>query len=435
MIHPILRGLTAAALLGLTACAGPVERPEPPATAGASMPADDPARQLVVTFADRGLSRAPSGSPGAYLERGASYGSTTWSLGITTALAAQYRLRKVSEWPILSLSVHCVVFAVDDPRSLDSVMAALREDRRVDNVQAMSMFRVLAGDPYLPLQASIRSMNAERAHRLATGRGVRIAIIDTGVDLGHPDLAGQIASHSDLTGAPATLAFNNDIHGTAVAGVIAARADNGLGIVGVAPGAQVLALRACWPLRPGDRAAVCNSLSLASALDAAIRTRPQIINLSLTGPADPLIQSLIAAALAKNILVVIAEPPAGEAPAGFIAGLEPVIRVRMAGQLAGADDAASVLTAPGLDVLTTFPHDSYNFISGGSFAAANISGLAALLIELQPQLDSAAVKAALHAGLRYLPGQDAAAGIDACAAIDSLDLPARCAPLTVGQLP
>lgn len=407
-------------LAALSGCAGHGLAPDAAAT-------DDPARQVVVAFTDRSLVHQSSGSPGSYAERGANYVTSTWSRRLSATLAADHHLRKLTEWPILSLGVHCVVYAIDDARSLDRVIEQLHEDPRVGSVQPMSMFRVLAGDPYLPLQASIRSMNAERAHRLATGHGVRIAVIDTGIDLRHPDLAGQIESHSDLTGAPAALPFNDDIHGTAVAGVIAALADNGRGIVGVAPGAQVLALRACWPLRAGDRAAVCNSLSLASAIDAAIRSRAQIINLSLTGPADPLIQSLLAAALARNIIVVVAEPPAGEAPAGFIGGLDAVIRVRMAGQAANPDAPRAMITAPGLDVLTTFPNDSYNFISGGSFAAANISGLVALLVELRPGIDGATVAHALRAGLRYVPGQDAAAGIDACAAIAGLALSIRCA--------
>lgn len=418
----ILLGLVLLAALG--GCAGPGATPE--ASPDAPAKADDPARQVVVAFADRSLEHLASGSPGSYAERGANYDSSTWSRRLSTALAADHHLRKLTEWPILSLGVHCVVYVIDDARSLDSVIEQLHRDPRVGSVQPMSMFRVLAGDPYLPLQASFRSMNAERAHRLATGHGVRIAVIDTGIDLRHPDLAGQIESHSDLTGAPAALPFNDDIHGTAVAGVIAALADNGRGIVGVAPGAKVLALRACWPLRPGDRAAVCNSLSLASALDAAIRDRAQIINLSLTGPADPLIRSLLATALARNIIVVVAEPPASEATSGFIGGLDAVIRVRMAGQAASPDAPDATITAPGLDVLTTFPHDSYNFISGGSFAAANVSGLVALLVELRPGIGGAGIRQALQAGLLFRPGEEQAAGIDACAAIDGLGLSVHC---------
>ncbi len=421
-------GLFTALLVLLAACASTRPAGDQGARGAPAVDAvaSDAARQVVVTFADRSLSRPPNGSPGPYLERGASYGSTTWSRGISGSLAKDHRLTLITEWPILSLGVHCVVYAVDDSRTLTEVIGELGGDARVGTAQAMATFHVLAADPYQPLQTSFRGMNAERARQLATGRGVSIAIVDTGVDLRHPDLAGQIASHLDLAEAPRDLAFNDDIHGTAVAGVIGALAGNGQGIVGMAPDARLYALRACWPLQPGEPGAICNSLSLATALDAAIRLQPRIINLSLTGPADPLIQSLLRQALARQIVVVIAEPPAGERPSGFASGLDAVIRVRMAGQAPAADETEEVVAAPGHEVLTTFPRGSYNFISGGSFAAANVSGLVALLLELKPGLDAAAIHDALRAGLIGGAG-GSSDGVDACAVISSLRLPKRCA--------
>src|SRR5258708_17645500 len=96
-------------------------------------------------------------------------------------------------------------------------------------------------------------------------------------------------------------------HGAGVAGIIAARADNGLGIVGVAPRARLLALRACWqePAQPSNSpATVCDSLGLAEALHFAIDHNAQVINLSLSGPPDRLLGGLLDAALARGITVV-----------------------------------------------------------------------------------------------------------------------------------
>jgi hypothetical protein len=399
----------------------------PPAPIPAVSAPDNSERQILVTFVDRALSRAPSGSPGGYLRRGAEYGTTTWSHGIGETIAARHHLRTVTEWPILTLGVHCVVYAVDDGRAIPEVIAALQKDKNVASAQAMGIFHVLSADPYENLQRSIRSMNVDRVHRWSIGRGVVIGIVDTGVDLDHPDLDGQIALHTDLARPPAGQPFENDIHGTAVAGVIAALAGNGQGITGVAPGAELRVYRACWPLRGSEPQAICNSLSLATALDAAIRGGPRIINLSLTGPPDPLVGALLSAALARRILVVVAEPPESQDEPDFVDGLDSVIRVRAAGGMAGGAQAnRGVIAAPGIDVLTTFPHGTYNFISGSSFAAANVTGVIALLLEVRPEMRLGAVRSALDAGMIRDPSLGEGDGIDACAALEQLNAVERC---------
>jgi subtilisin family serine protease len=265
----------------------------------------------------------------------------------------------------------------------------------------MNTFRALAGeDPYKPLQTSFNEMQVEAVHRWATGSGIRIAIIDTGVDVNHPDLDGQVAEKVDLTGSG--LSFEDDIHGTAVAGIIGALSENGLGIEGIAPDARLLALRACWPERSGAIAAVCNSLTLARALDTAILLKTGIVNLSLTGPPDPLIGDLLKVALRDGIIVVAAEPgPAS--PPGFIDGIDGIIRVSSQGgqgdpPLSG-NRGADTIMAPGNDLLTTFPRGTYNFASGSSFAAASVSGIIALLLELQPGLSSQHIEQLLFLGM------------------------------------
>ena len=148
-----------------------------------------------------------------------------------------------------SLGVHCAVFEVEPDASVGDVISKLDADERVESVQRMQQFELQESnergtwdDPYLSLQRSLEDSGITRAHRWSTGKGVRIAVIDTGIDVKHPDLRGQTVEVRNFISDGAAAA---DRHGTAVAGVIASVAGNRQGIVGVAPGARLLALQAC----------------------------------------------------------------------------------------------------------------------------------------------------------------------------------------------
>lgn len=388
------------AVLCLLACGAYAQTESSARADPVDTPAGEGSREILLTFTDRGLERTTNAGPGRYFRRNSDYQATTWSRSLAADIARDYPLHTVLEWPIRALGVHCVVYRVDGAQSLDSLIARLRGDARVKSVQRMNTFRALSrADPYKPLQTSFNEMQVEAVHRWATGAGVRIAIIDTGVDVHHPDLAGQVAEQVDVTGS--ALSFEDDIHGTAVAGIIGALSGNGLGIEGVAPDARLLALRACWPERSGEIAAVCNSLTLARALDTAIILKTGIVNLSLTGPPDPLIGDLLQVALRGGIIVVAAEPEEASPP-HLISGIDGIIRVRSdAAQtiVRTGQSGVAAITAPGSDVLTTFPHGTFNFVSGSSFAAANVSGIIALLLELQPGLSARQVEALLLRGM------------------------------------
>jgi subtilisin family serine protease len=202
-----------------------------------------------------------------------------------------------------------------------------------------------------------------------------------------------------------------DVHGTAVAGVLSARPNNAIGIAGIAPDAEVAALRACWPDAPDAVASHCNSFTLALALNEAIRLHSRIINLSLTGPEDPLVAQLIETALAQDA-IVIAALPGKEQPGGFPARLPGVIAV-------GSEDGVKLaqIVAPGQDILTTVPHGAYDFLSGSSFATPHIAGVVALMLELRPGLTAAEVRQILLAA----PQQPAGGSMDVAALLEHLD--------------
>ena len=346
------------------------------------------------------------------------------------SLAAENGLRRVDDWPMLSLGLHCLVFAAPRDADVDALVARLAADPRVESAQRMNRFELqtsqeAAGDedPYRGLQRSLDALEIGEAHRSSTGRGVRVAVIDTGVEASHPELAGQVAEARDFVGGAAA----GDRHGTAVAGIIASQAGNGLGIVGVAPGARILALRACAQQRSSG-AGSCTTFDLARAIDYAIGPgAADVINLSLGGPRDALLERLLRRALARNLVVVAA---AGEDASAFPATMDGVIAV-------GAAESRSLLhalSAPGVDVLSLAPPDGYDFFSGSSIAAAQVSGVVALLRERAPGLGSADVRAMLLRTARRSTavGDDTRLGVDACAALAATGAKLRCADAAGG---
>ncbi|HYN23368.1 MAG TPA: S8 family serine peptidase [Thermoanaerobaculia bacterium] len=346
-------------------------------------------------------------------------------------LANTYRLRTVYAWTLGSVGEHCVVYEVTGGRTADELVRRMASDPLVESVQGIESYEVLAeaptNDPYAHLQHSSDTLRLRQAHRFATGKGVRVAVIDTGVDLDHPDLRGRIVKAQNFVDR-GERSFTTDFHGTAMAGVIAAGANNEVGIVGVAPQAELYALKACWQQPPGARAAVCNSYTLAKALDFAIVEKAQVLNFSLAGPPDPLLARLIKVALDRGIAVIAAAPPSGDASRAFPATLQGVIGIVGNGAPpppAGAPQPRpAYLAAPAVDVLTTVPRGSYDFFSGSSMAAAQVSGVAALLLERNPKLTPAQIAAVFRETARRSDAADgggpqAPAEIDACAALAS----------------
>lgn len=301
-------------------------------------------------------------------------------------LAADYRLKSVREWPIAQLRIHCIVYQMHTGESQPDLLRRLRADTRVESAQPLNSFGTLSSvynDPYAGLQRSLTVMGVPEAHALARGKGVSIAVIDTAVDVTHADLAGSHITTSNFTGQRELDAA----HGTAVTGVIAATGGNRLGIVGIAPEAQIHSLAACWSERANPSRAVCDSFSLAVALASAIERKANIVNLSLGGPSDPLLRRLVEHGLARQMIFVAALPGDGIA-AGFPSEVPGVVVVDAVGHEHSAHD---VLLAPGTDVLTLTPQNGYDFVSGSSMAAANVSGGIALLLSHRAHV--AAIKA------------------------------------------
>lgn len=311
------------------------------------------------------------------------YGIAPGTRAAAREIAAHYRLKPVREWPITQLRVQCIVYRMDAGDSQSELLRRLRSDARVESAQPLNSFATLGhvyNDPYAGLQRNLDAMGVPQAHAWSRGKGVSIAVIDTPVDIAHPDLAANRITARSFIGQRESASA----HGTAVTGIIAATGGNGLGIVGIAPEAQVHSLAACWSQGADPTRAVCDSFTLAAALATAIDLKADIVNLSLGGPSDPLLRRLVEYGLARRMIFVAAMPAQGAAT-GFPSEIPGVMVVDAVGHEHTARD---VLLAPGTDVLTLAPNDGYDFVSGSSMAAANVTGGIALLLSHRLKADA-----------------------------------------------
>jgi len=388
VFSPRLYALPAVLLLAACVTAGPATEMRS-ATLSPEARAN-PGNYIVVAVAnDPDPVATHAGSTGRSYSGGTDYAVSDGARRALRELAGEYRLQPVAAWPIGLLHMQCAVLALPDGAAREAMLERLRSDARVALVEPLQDYtvRTAAPDPYAGVQAGNERMDVTAAHRLSRGRGVRIALIDTGLDSDHPELRGRVDVQRNFVDADAQR-FQLDRHGTAIAGIIAANADNGVGIVGIAPEARILALKACWQLQPDRDDARCNSYTLAQALSAAIELKARVINLSLSGPPDALLAALATQAERAGIIIVGSQ---SDGPS-FPGSLEHVLSV---GRSEDARVASGVLQAPGREVLTLAPGGRYDFYSGSSISTGEISGVTALMIALRSGLDAHQAQALL----------------------------------------
>ncbi len=324
-------------------------------------------------------------------------------------IARRYGLEVVGDgWQMPLLGVDCYVMRGRPDETIESAMKRVSGDPEVLWSEPMQVYRAQASgpprdnDPLLPVQPAAAAWRLADLHRVTTGRGIVVAVIDSRIELNHPDLAGQFVTSQDFVidrPGPA------ESHGTGVAGVIAAKAGNGIGISGVAPDARLMALRACWQTDQNapNAPTICDSLSLAKALHYAVEHNAKVINLSLSGPPDRLLAQLIEIAMRRDITVVAAYDPS--LPKGGFPASEPrVIAVANESLPSAPPD---VYLAPGEDVPTTQPVGKWILVNGSSYAAAHVSGLVALVREHRTIPPNPILAAALPTG----------GAVDACATL------------------
>jgi subtilisin family serine protease len=278
-------------------------------------------------------------------------------------------------------------------------------------------------------------IDATAAWDQSEGAGVTVAVVDTGISAGHVDLAGQIATNpaeaggvggvdddgngyvDDINGYDFTGIGDNDPkdgngHGTHVSGTIAAEGMNHLGVVGVAPLAKLL------PLRALDNDGDGYFSDIAEAFDYAGDNGVRIVNASLGGPRSYTIEQAIAAH--PNTLYVVAAGNAGanaDVSANAYPCALPEANVICVGATDNRDQIASFsnygrtavdLFAPGVDIVSTYTGSptAYMYLEGTSMASPHVAGAAALALSLRPSASTAFLRSALLSSVDAKPGWD-----------------------------
>jgi subtilisin family serine protease len=272
---------------------------------------------------------------------------------------------------------------LDGGGSVEAMIRALVSEQLIAGAQPNYLYSLaesaadrLNSDQYAP-----KKLNLTEAHKLSTGNRILVAVIDSGVDASHPDLVGAITANFD--------AMTDDLdphsHGTGMAGAIAARRT----LQSVAPQVGLLTVRAFSLKASGQEATTFNILR---GLDWAAEKGARVVNMSFTGPPDPRIKAALLKAAGKGLVLVAAAGNAGpNSPPLHPAAYPNVIAVTATDDedvlfaRANRGDYIAV-AAPGVDVLVPGLNGTYQLTTGTSVAAAEVSGVAALLIERNPAL-------------------------------------------------
>jgi subtilisin family serine protease len=315
-------------------------------------------------------------------------------------IARRYDLTRLESQSLPLIGSTVYRWRVGGSRSAADVVGAIENERTVSSAQPNYIFTLqeqaatIADDGQEEAaQYVLSKLLIKQAHQLATGKNTLIAVIDSEIDAEHPDLAGTIVKSFNASSGGDT---NPDKHGTAIAGAIASHGK----LLGIAPGAQLLVVRAFDDAAVGGRG---TSFAIYKALQWAADSGARVVNMSFAGPPDPAMHRILTAAYEKGIVLIAAAGNAGpNSPPLYPAADPDVIAVAATDSHDGLFNMSNrgeyiAIAAPGVDIISAAPAESYQITTGTSVAAAHVSGVVALLLETKPSLNPKDIRAILMA--------------------------------------
>jgi hypothetical protein len=315
------------------------------------------------------------------------------------ALARRHRLTRVQSQTFELTQTTLFRWTIPDGRSVRQVIRSLEADREIRSAQPNYQYQLQQNaQPYGdPAQYALGKLRLPEAHAVTRGDRILVAVIDSGIDASHPELAGVIADTFDPIGGSG----EPHTHGTGIAGTIAAHSR----LMGVAPGAKILAVRAFDSSGSGAQG---TTFSILRGLEWAVSKGARVINMSFAGPQDPALSRALAGAHKKGVALIAAAGNGGpKSPPLYPAADPNVIAVTATDAEDKLFHAANrgnhvAVSAPGVDILVPAPGAGYQVTSGTSFAAAHVSGIAALVLERDPELSPDGLRRVLLSSARDL---------------------------------
>ncbi|HWA83758.1 MAG TPA: S8 family serine peptidase [Fimbriimonadaceae bacterium] len=262
--------------------------------------------------------------------------------------------------------------------SVEAAVAAFRRDPDVLYAEPDYRVRIFDNDPYFNQQWDLPIIDAPEAWQITTGNPlVLVASLDTGADLTHPDLAGQIAASKNLIGGGSAVDGNG--HGTHTAGTVAALTNNGIGVASLGCKTRLLIGKVIGDNGQGDIQAVIDGIVWAETSGARVIT----MSFGTTSPSSAL-QDAVSDAWNSGIVVVAAAGNNGTTQKVYPAACDGCIAVAATDKNDRRCSFSSFgdwvhLSAPGLSILSLYRSHGYAIMSGTSMAAPHVAALAALL--------------------------------------------------------
>ena len=363
-------------------------------------------------------SRPPSGPAKAVMSLACRSGWSTPGIAAAESgvaidvqrIAQGMGLSIISQQNLDALGRNAFRFSIGNGRSVRDVIRALEANSIVAVAQPNYQYRVsqnsntpVAEHKGDPAQYMVEKLQLEEVHRIASGKNVTIAVIDSEADKQHTELQGQIAEQFNAVGE----AEKAHSHGTAMVGAIASR-DR---LLGVAPGAKILAVRA---FSESQQSAEGTTFNILKSIDWAVSRGAKVINMSFAGPRDPALERTLKKAYDQGVVLIAAAGNFGaKSPPQYPAADPNVIAVSATDENDKIFTASNrgnhiAVSAPGVDILMPAPNANYQVKSGTSFSAALVSGIAALILERKPQLSPDTVRQIIVSTARDIgaPGKD-----------------------------